>query len=236
MNSTMTIDESLLTSSLAGLEPTDGPPRNLESALRQVVDAASLIFAADGAGLMLIDDSQALHYVSATDPRSTVLEAAQQRLGHGPCVDSLVLDVLVSTGDLREDDRWPGLADALAEVDIISVLGVPVRVGGAAVGSLNAYRTSAHAWDGSEVQAIAAYARVVEDLIGAALLAKERGELATQLEHALQHRVVIERAVGLIMGERRLDAVAAFDVLRRQARTDRRKVADLAADMLESLR
>lgn len=236
MNVTMAIDDDLLASSLAALQQDQGTPHDLETALRQVVDAASQIFAADGAGIMLIDDSQALHYVSATDPRSSVLEEAQQRLGYGPCVDSLIHDVLVSTGDLREDERWPGLADELAGVDIVSVLGVPVRVGGAAVGSLNAYRNRAHGWDGSEVQAIQAYARVIEDLIGAALLARERGELAAQLEHALEHRVVIERAVGLIMGERRVDAVVAFDILRRQARTDRRKVADLAADMLESLR
>ncbi|CAN5442793.1 GAF and ANTAR domain-containing protein [soil metagenome] len=236
MTVTMSIDEDLLSVSLADLGPDAEAGRSLEVALRQVVDAACLIFAADGAGLMLIDDSQALHYVSATDSRSAALESSQKQLGLGPCVDSLVHDSVVSTPDLRTDERWPGLFEALAPSGIRAVLGVPVRVGGNAIGSLNAYRLAAHEWDQSELEAIRAYAKVIEDLIGTALLARDRGELATQLEHALEHRVVIERAVGVIMGNQRIDAVAAFDVLRRTARTERRKVADVAAEMLEALR
>jgi len=143
---------------------------------------------------------------------------------------------VASTHDLRVDDRWPGLAEALSVTDIVSVLGGPVRIGGAAVGSLNAYRIAAHAWDPTEVRAIQSFARVVEDLIGAALLARDRETLAAQLQQALEQRVVDERAIGVLMGAQRVDAVTAFDVLRRQARADRRKVADVARDMLDALR
>jgi len=76
----------------------------------------------------------------------------------------------------------------------------------------------------------------VEDLIGAALLARDRDTLAAQLQQALEHRVVIEGAIGVLMGAQRVDAVTAFGVLRRQARADRRKVADVARDMLDALR
>ena len=48
--------------------------------------------------------------------------------------------------------------------------------------------------------------------------------------------MVIERAVGLLTGARRVDAVTDLDILRRQARADRRKVADPATDTLEALR
>ena len=49
---------------------------------------------------MLVDDAQVLRYIAASDPGSRALEAAQEELGHGPCVDSLVYDRLVTTSDV----------------------------------------------------------------------------------------------------------------------------------------
>ena len=134
----MTIDDTALAISLAGLDHVTAAGSDLHGALRQVVAVTSLMFATDGAGIMLIDDSQALHHVLI--------------------------------------------------------------------------------------------------LIGAALLARDRDALTTQRQEALEHSVVIERAVGLLTGARRVDAVTALDILRRQARADRRKVADPATDTLEALR
>ena len=57
--------------------------------------------------------------------------------------------------------------------------------------------------------------------------------MADQLQYALDYRVVIERAVGYLMGAHRLDAVTAFDLLRRRARDSRRRVADVAAEVLD---
>ena len=56
--------------------------------------------------------------------------------------------------------------------------------------------------------------------------------VADQLQYALDYRVVIERAVGYLMGTHHLDAVTAFDVLRRRARDSRRRVADVATEIL----
>ena len=134
----MTIDDTALAISLAGLDHVTAAGSDLHGALRQVVAVTSLMFATDGAGIMPIDDSQALHHVLI--------------------------------------------------------------------------------------------------LIGAALLARDRDALTTQRQEALEHSVVMRRAVGLLTGARRMDAVTTFDILRRQARADRRKVADPATDTLEALR
>jgi hypothetical protein len=68
--------------------------------------------------------------------------------------------------------------------------------------------------------------------LATALAAQERGLVADQLQYALDYRVVIERAVGYLMGTHRLDAVTSFDVLRKRARDSRRSVADVATEML----
>jgi AmiR/NasT family two-component response regulator len=65
------------------------------------------------------------------------------------------------------------------------------------------------------------------------MLAHARGRLVEQLQYALDHRVVIERAIGLLMGRAGdVDAVAAFNRLRDLARSQRRRVAEVAEEVL----
>jgi AmiR/NasT family two-component response regulator len=100
---------------------------------------------------------------------------------------------------------------------------------------LNVYCDVPRSWSDSEVDALRAYSSLIGALLVAALQAHERGELAEQLQHALANRVTIERAVGVIMLRDGTDAVTAFDSLRRRARSAGRKVAHVAADLLDSV-
>jgi AmiR/NasT family two-component response regulator len=58
--------------------------------------------------------------------------------------------------------------------------------------------------------------------------AQAKGRLADQLQAALEHRWLIEQAKGVIMGREELDAQAAFERLRRAARSSTRRLADVA--------
>jgi GAF domain-containing protein len=226
------IHPDALRASLSDLSTEALTKGNLDASLHDVAAAALVLFDAAGAGLMLIDDSQALHYVAATDARAAALEAAQEESGEGPCIDSLVNDQLVRCDDLEDDDRWPIVKATICPLGVRSILGVPVRIGGTAVGSLNTYHDRPHPWDDTEIDAVSAYGRVVEELLAHALLAEKRSVIVEQLEYALRNRVDIERAVGVLMARNNLDAVKAFDALRRQARSQRTKVVDLARDIL----
>lgn len=201
-------------------------------ALQRVIDGVVNVFGVTGCGLMFVDDVQVLRYVVSSDEPGRVLELAQEKLGHGPCVDAVVHDQVVVVEDVGTDPRWPGLADIVVPVGVRSVLGIPVQLGGAPVGSLNVYGGAPQRWSADEAQALRAFTTLVEGLIGSALLSEQRGELAQQLQYALDNRVVIERAVGLLMGRDGLDAVAAFNHLRQQARSERRRVAEVATELL----
>jgi ANTAR domain-containing protein/GAF domain-containing protein len=226
------LDPAALASALRAFESVD--PASLEPALRQMVDVIVELFGVSGAGVMFVDDARALRYVVCTEEPARALESAQVELGQGPCVDSLVHDRHVFSGDLETDERWPRLAEMVSGAGIRAVLGVPVHVAGAAVGSLNVYYDRPHAWDQSEVAGLVAFNRIVERLVETAVFAHRQGEVVTQLQHALENRVAIERAVGILMEREKLDAVAAFDRLRRVARAERRKVADVAEAILAS--
>jgi len=85
--------------------------------------------------------------------------------------------------------------------------------------------------DPSEVAALQAYAGLVASLLMAAVTAQVKGRLADQLQAALEHRWLIEQAKAVIMGREELDAQAAFERLRRAARSSARRLADVAKDV-----
>jgi GAF domain-containing protein len=114
-----------------------------------------------------------------------------------------------------------------------AVAGIPLLLSGSPVGTLNVYRDQPTEWDSSDIQALRAYSDLIAEVVGAALAAQEHSVLAGHLRYALDYRVVIERAVGYLMGAHGLDAVTAFNVLRKRARDSRRRIADVAGEILE---
>lgn len=204
----------------------------LLEAIQHAVESASTVFSVSGSGVMFIDDGEVLHYAAASDGHGRELEQAQTRAGTGPCVQALVTNRIVETRDVTEDARWPEIHDDLRETRVRGVLGVPIHVGGSVVGSLDAYCDKPHDWSRPEVEGLEAYARLIERLLLTALRAQRHEETVRQLEHALEHRVVIERAVGVLMERHGLDALTAFERLRSAARSSRKRAAEIAAEIL----
>jgi GAF domain-containing protein len=228
----MPVNEDLLGKALDRIATFRQDPPEVAAVLAEVVDAACTIFSVTGVGLMLVDPEQVLRYVVASNEAVRALEVAQEQTGHGPCIDSLVHGRLVTSPDLHVDDRWPEVSARLRPSRVRAVLGVPVVIAGNSVGSLNAYVEQAHAWDEAEVRALASLAEVTSQVVRACLAAKRSGALAEQLQYALDHRIVIERAVGVVMATQHLGAVDAFEDLRRRARSRRVRVAEIAAALL----
>lgn len=199
--------------------------------LHRVVDSVDRLFDYDGAGIMLIEQGERLGYVAASDEVGQGLEEAQAQAEQGPCYDTYVYARPVSTKDVRSDARWPHLAERLDE-RVRAVAGVPIFLGGGPVGTLNVYRSQPAEWDDSDIAALRAFAGLIEEAMTAALAAHEHSVTVSQLQYALDYRVIIERAIGYLMATHGLDAVSAFNLLRRQARDSRRRVADLAAEIL----
>jgi GAF domain-containing protein len=171
------IDPAVLERSLSALREQT-VREGLMDALQQVLGTTCQLFSASGAGFMMLDEGSALCAVAATDAAGRLLEERQEQVGHGPCVDSVTLDQVVTTDDLAADDRWPDLLPELPEAGVRSVLGVPIRTHGVALASLNVYRDEPHAWDGGEIAALESYATVLEGLLRTALQSEKHERLA----------------------------------------------------------
>jgi GAF domain-containing protein len=229
----MRIAPDRLDTTLDALARSTAGSDQLDAALTSVVDSLRHVFSVTGAGLMLVDAESQLHYVAATDTAAETLERVQEESGVGPCIDAFLTGSETSTVDILVDGRYGEIAETVAAVGIRAVLGVPVRVGAVSVGSLNVYCHEPYDWDDSERDAIQRYARLLGSLLEAALSARQRGQIVEHLQRALDHRVSTERAIGFLMGRDGLDARAAFDRLRRVARSQRRTVREVSEELQE---
>lgn len=143
----MSIDPAALRASIARLEQDQSAgaadPADL---LHRVLESAQGLFALSGLGLMFLDEDEALRHIAATDSAAHALERAQEELAGGPCVDSLARNEVVTCADLTLDHRYRAVGDVVAAHGVRAVLGVPVRMDGAAVGTLNVHRDRPHPW------------------------------------------------------------------------------------------
>jgi len=227
----VSIDSQALDASLRRLAGR-GAVRDVVPALEDVITACVELFDISGSGVMVADEQNITRYVAASNSASRALEIAESRTGQGPCTTAFVTNEAVASDDLTADDRWPDLASDMTSSGVCAILGVPVRLGGVPVGTLNVYRDRRQEWTDRERAAVSRYAEVVGATLAASLEAHRAGELAGQLQYALDYRIIIERGVGYLMASEGIDALAAFNELRTAARNRRVKIGAVAEELL----
>jgi len=227
----VSIDSQALDASLRRLAGR-GAVRDVVPALEDVITACVELFDISGSGVMVADEQNITRYVAASNSASRALEIAESRTGQGPCTTAFVTNEAVASDDLTADDRWPDLASDMTSSGVCAILGVPVRLGGVPVGTLDVYRDRRQEWTDRERAAVSRYAEVVGATLAASLQAHRAGELAGQLQYALDYRIIIERGVGYLMASEGIDALAAFNELRTAARNRRVKIGAVAEELL----
>ena len=205
---------------------------NLDEALRRIVDASHQLFAVDGAGLMLLDPDQLLRNVADSDERIGHLEELQIEHGEGPCIDAFDDKELVHAADLAAEDRWPDFSPAAVDRGLRAVLASPIPYNQMAIGVVVVFSTKVHPWSPEGELALVAFTDLAALTIANTMQSEQRGELATQLQRALDARVVIEQAKGVLVARDGLSPKQAFEQMRRQARAERRRVVEIAAEVM----
>ena len=230
----MAIDPEALAASLRRLGTLKEPGTGVVQALQQVTEACVDLFGVSGSGIMLADEQNVPRYVAASDGPGRILEVAESDTGQGPCTEAFVNNTAVASSDVTTEGRWPDLASALRPHRVRAVLGLPVRLGGVTVGTLDVSYDHPHIWQDDECQALARYRDVVESTLASGVAAHNAGELATQLQYALDYRVIIERGVGYLMARDQIDSMTAFNKLRRAARDTQTKIGEVAQRLVNT--
>ena len=228
------VDHDLLHKELANLATAAGSGNfDLHDGLYQLSVTAAAALGVDGAGLTVQMPTGLTEYITATDAITLSVERRQDELKEGACVDAINTSQVVAVNDLAaEAHRWPAYAPFVLDAGFNSIAGVPLPFQGRNIGALNLYGNTTRAWTTEEFAA----GRVIAGLAGAYLinthLLGEVQTLATQLQQALDSRILIEQAKGVMAGRHGMTPDAAFGVLRSYARSNRVKIHEVAQQVV----
>ena len=181
------------------------------------------------AGLMLADPEGGLRVAASSSDTMNLLELFELQHDDGPCVDCFR-----SKSPVREDDlhkamsRWPRFAPEATAAGFRSVYALPMRLRDQVIGSLNLLRAEPGVLDSDELLVAQALADVATIGILQHRAASESRLIAEQLQYALNSRIVIEQAKGVLSADAGLEMDDAFAAIRRYARNHNERLSDVA--------
>ncbi|GIE90953.1 GAF and ANTAR domain-containing protein [Actinoplanes regularis] len=185
------------------------------------------------AGLMLTDGAGNLQVVAASSERTRLLELFQLQTDEGPCVDCFRTGTAVSVDDLTTARRWPRFTTAASQAGFAAVHALPMKLRTEVIGALNLFETEPGALDQEKLRV----GQALADIATVGLLQQRaihaRDVLTEQLQAALNSRVLIEQAKGLLAERLQIDVAQAFTILRSTARNHNRKLSDLAQALVD---
>lgn len=185
------------------------------------------------AGLLLASADGALQVVAASTERTRLLELFQLQTDQGPCVDCFRTGAPVSVADLSTAGRWPHFTAAAAEVGFASVHAVPMRLRQEVIGALNFFGAHPGALDEGRLRMGQALADVATIGLLQQRAIHRRDVLSEQLQTALNSRVMIEQAKGVLAERLRVDVDRAFETLRTHSRNHNQRLSELAQAIVD---
>jgi GAF domain-containing protein len=184
----------------------------------------------DASGLMLADEHGLLHVMASSDDQAELLELFELQQNEGPCPGCFRTGVPVVNADLRQ---WPDFAAAAAAAGYASAHALPLRLRGHVIGAMNLFRSGTVPLTDEDT----ALAQALADIATIGLLherkVREHQVLAEQLQHALDSRIVIEQAKGMLAERAGVSPAEAFGAMRSYARGNGQGLSVVAHGVLD---
>jgi GAF domain-containing protein len=218
--------ERLLAHAFVGLADTLVDDYDVIDVLDRLVGHSVAMLAADAAGILLVDLQGTLRVVASSSEESDWTELMQIQADEGPCVECVRTGRPVTVTDLdAAEARWPRFTSALRERSapdagrFRSVHALPLRLRGEAIGGMNLFHTRPGPLPETDLR----LGQALADIATIGILQERtirKGEvLAQQLQNALNSRVAIEQAKGVLAQLGSVPMEVAFEHLRRYARS-----------------
>jgi GAF domain-containing protein len=187
--------------------------------LHTLVMECTEILDAQAGGLMLADSAGQLQVVASTSERADLVEVMQLAAGAGPCVDCFTSGRAVSVPNIQKStEDWPAFRAAALEQGFLSVHATPMRLRGEVIGTMNLFGTTVGALTKRDAAVAQALADVATIGILQERIAAQSHVVTEQLQRALDSRVLIEQAKGVLSHSGALSMEDAFALLRAHAR------------------
>lgn len=200
--------------------------------LHTLTDAIVELLEVQSAGLMLVDRRGALHPAAATG-NVGALKRFEIEHRQGPCIDCFALGSPVTNIDPDEARRrWPDFTALVEEAGYIAVHAIPMRYRGRSIGGVNLYCSTQHLFSTAELGVARALVEVATISLIQQRTIRDKAVLADQLQTALDSRVVIEQAKGVIAERHAMTPSDAFTALRSYAREHGSALAGVATEVV----
>lgn len=188
----------------------------------------------DAAGVMLVSPTGVLQYVASSSESMRVLELYQIQVDEGPCVDCFHTgEAIINQGLDHDDDKWPNFRPRAVALGFHSVYCLPMRLRGRVIGALNFFRVDPQDLDAEDVIVAQGLADVATIAILQHQSSLDAKILSAQLNNALNSRIIIEQAKGMISQALRCDMDLAFNRLRAYARNHNARLTAVASSIVE---
>lgn len=225
--------EALLTRTLVELADTLVADFDIVDLLSLLTDRCVEVLDVGAAGIMLATPGGDLRVMAASSEAMRVLELFEVQAQEGPCLDCYRQGQPVMTDDLEAATaRWPVFAPEAVAAGFHSAHALPLRLRGSVIGALNLFHVERGTMRPGDIEAAQAFADVATIGILQHRASLEAQVLNEQLNHALNSRIVIEQAKGVVAEREKVDMDAAFALLRTHARNHNRRLAEVAADVI----
>jgi GAF domain-containing protein len=186
------------------------------------------------AGIMLLAPDGELRVMASSSEVMRVLELFELQSEEGPCLDCFRTGEPVVNQDLTTvNGRWPRFATEALQAGFHSVHALPMRLRGHVIGALNLFHIEPGEMRESDVAAAQALADVATITILSNRAARESQVVNEQLTYALNSRILIEQAKGMLSERLGLDMEASFATVRNHARNHNMKLVDVAQAVID---
>jgi GAF domain-containing protein len=225
--------ESLLTQTFVELADTLVADFDVVDLLTRLADRCVEVLDVSAAGIMLAAPDGGLRVIASSSEAMRLLELFEIQAQEGPCLDCYRTGEQVLNQDLAATNgRWPRFAVEAVIGGFRTAHALPMRLRGAIIGALNLFHVEKHDIPHADIDAAQAFADVATIAILQHHAALEAQVLNEQLTHALNSRVVIEQAKGMVAERQGLDMERSFEMLRNHSRNHNLRLAGVASDII----
>jgi hypothetical protein len=201
---------------------------DVPSALDRLVGWCMQLTGVNGAGVVLVTRKGVLDVAAASGESAELLTRFELAYDEGPSVEAFRGGTPVECLDLvAASRRWPRWSHIARDCGVSGAHALPCRRRAVSVGALTLFSTDVGALPGDSADIGRALANVAS-LGVTAQRGRELEVVADQLQGALDSRVAIEQAKGVLAERTGSTVDQAFTVLRRHARVNGLKLNDVA--------
>jgi ANTAR domain/GAF domain len=228
--------EELLLDAFASLADTLVAGYEIVDLLQLLVDTCATALEVTAAGLLLADRDGRLELVASTSEQASLIEVLQLDAEAGPCIESYQTGLPVSVPDTsRGPAVWAEFDARAAELGFASVYSVPLRLREERIGALNLFGSSVGGLSARDIRAAQALGDVATIGILHERTFRAGDVLREQLQLALDSRVLIEQAKGVVAQTRGISPDEAFRLIRTHARSTQQPLASVAQQLVRRI-